>query len=215
MPKNSSDSNNYFDEEYFEGKFKKSSYLNYNIFKSRLFWRDKIKFIKKIKGKLLDVGCAYGFFLKHVNSNGVETYGLDISKVAVKKASKFCKKISIQSACNICFKDNVFNCITAFDVLEHLENPQEFLSEVYRVLKPGGILILQTPNPLILGRVIPDRDKTHVNKMREKKLIKLIKETGFRPKEVYGNFYFFSIKRLRKIAPNILILAEKNTQSSI
>ena len=175
MPKNSSDSNNYFDEEYFEGKFKKSSYLNYNIFKSRLFWRDKIKFIKKIKGKLLDVGCAYGFFLKHVNSNGVETYGLDISKVAVKKASKFCKKISIQSACNICFKDNVFNCITAFDVLEHLENPQEFLSEVYRVLKPGGKLFHYTPLPGVKrGRNFPDKVKAK------------LKSVGF------GNIKYFS-----------------------
>jgi len=199
----------YFDYTYFEGKLKKSSYINYNILSRRIFWRDKIRIIRDVNGKLLDIGCAYGFFLKHIRTKNIKKYGMDISKTAVKNAKTRCRNITIQSAEDISFKDNTFDCVTAFDVFEHTHNPKKFLSEVYRILRPEGMFVMQTPNPKILGPIIPDRDITHINKMEERRLIKLLIHTGFQIRNIYGNFYIFSTKRMRRIAPNILIVSRK------
>jgi len=61
------------------------------------------------------------------------------------------------------FRDNSFDLVTANMVFEHIKLPEIVLTEVYRVLKPGGILLFHTPNargyPTIIARVIPERIK--------------------------------------------------------
>jgi len=44
------------------------------------------------------------------------------------------------------FEDNCFDAVTAFELIEHLFDPDHFLKEVYRVLKPEGTFVLSTPN---------------------------------------------------------------------
>lgn len=100
-----------------------------------------------VKGKILDIGCGIGKRLGSIK-NFEEKYGIDISPLAIEKAKKSFPscKFTISSAYNLPYGDNFFNLVYSIDVIEHLEHPSKMLTEAKRVLKIGGILIIQTPN---------------------------------------------------------------------
>jgi len=110
-------------------------------------WFPEEIFKKYAKGKILDIGCGIG---KHLSSikNFEEKYGVDPSELAIKKSRESfpdCKFI-VGSSYNLPFKENFFDLVYSIDVIEHLKFPEKMLAEVKRVLKPNGILIIQTPN---------------------------------------------------------------------
>lgn len=104
------------------------------------------KYIKG--GKLLDIGASSGFFLhqlsKHPNWKG---YGVELSISAVKKAKDdFGLEITHGDIFNPHIKNNFFDVITMFSVLEHIPNIHETLDMVYKKLKPNGWFIFTVPN---------------------------------------------------------------------
>ena len=75
-------------------------------------------------GKILDVGCATGFFLEEVKSKGFEPYGIELSKFSFKKAqNKFGNRIFSGTIEDAPFENNFFDVITMFDLLEHVKTP--------------------------------------------------------------------------------------------
>lgn len=141
----------------------------------------RFKEILKYKrtGKLLDIGCALGFFLSFAEKN-FETYGIDISPLAIKKAKEIVKKSKL-SVCNAQdkypFQNDFFDIVVSFDVIEHLENPKQSVDEAFRVLKSGGYLFLQTPTDKS-QKILPD--KTHINLFSKKELIYILEQAGFK-----------------------------------
>ena len=97
-------------------------------------------------GKLLDVGCGNGWFLKKMQRLNWDVNGIDFDPAAV----DFCKSqglnVSLGSLHAQNFPDNYFDAVTVNHVIEHVHNPRELLKECYRILKTGGKLILETPN---------------------------------------------------------------------
>lgn len=98
-------------------------------------------------GRLLDVGCASGVFLAVARELGWETYGFEpqesTSRIARDKLD-----LNIFSATSLrdYFPDEYFDVVSIWDVLEHTMDPMGILKDINRVLKPGGILQLRTPN---------------------------------------------------------------------
>jgi len=125
-----------------------------------LFFDDRLELIKKhIKaGKLLDVGCNYGIFLKLAKENNYDVYGVDISYPAVEYAKDKFKLNVIQGTLKRAnFPSDYFDIISMFDVIEHIEDPLSELIEINRVLKKDGLLFMTTPNTpvyLIKARVV-------------------------------------------------------------
>ncbi len=100
------------------------------------------------KGKLFDVGCSTGFFMLIAKKLGFETYGMEASEKAVKIAKdKFKLKVVEAFSFNDLPQDyrGPYDVITAFEVLEHVEDPMSFLKDIFSFLKDGGILILSCP----------------------------------------------------------------------
>ena len=156
-----------FDEDYYSGR--SSGYkFGYNCFDNRHFWQTQIKEViaNKNTGRILDIGCAYGFFLKHLPPT-FEKFGMDISSFAIRKARAAVPKgkfsigdISKRTA----YSSRSFDVVTAFEVLEHVIKPSSALREIKRLLKPDGIAIFSFPNTAsIFGRILFPMDKTHVN----------------------------------------------------
>ena len=138
---------------------------------SRLYFA--VKELREKKGKLLDVGCGAGDFPEAFNYYlpSFKISAIDISKKAIEKAKQRDIKANfiVASAEELPFKDNCFNVVTCFDVLEHVKSPEKMLGEMQRVLKSGGTL----------QSFVPTEDNIF---SPEGLLIKL----GWKAKEIYG-----------------------------
>ncbi len=107
-------------------------------------------------GKLLDIGCGGGEVSCLIKKLGYQVIGLELNPKLVKKAKE--KGIIVKqgdAAEKLPFKSGFFNLVYAGEVIEHLFDTELFLTEINRVLKKGGVLVLTTPNLVHL----PDRIK--------------------------------------------------------
>lgn len=98
--------------------------------------------------KILDVGCGAGRWLQELGKifPKSEIWGVDKEP----KAIEFCQKrnlknLKIGTAEKLPFDDFSFDLVTCLDLLEHVSGDQKAISEFYRILKPGGFLILSVP----------------------------------------------------------------------
>lgn len=109
-------------------------------------------------GRLLDVGCALGLFASLAEQAGFEAYGVDFSEYAIAEAKKLLRDNAVCADVekNLPFPEMYFDVVTAWDVLEHLPNPEKFFPNVNRVLKNGGLLLLKTVNhDSVMSRLMP------------------------------------------------------------
>ncbi|MEA2020176.1 MAG: class I SAM-dependent methyltransferase [Patescibacteria group bacterium] len=106
-------------------------------------------FLKRISlpkdSKILDVGCGTGETTKIFEDYG-KVWGVDVSD----KALEFCRKQGLQNlrqsgARHLPFEDRFFDVVAMLDILEHIEEDEEALREVYRVLKGHGYLLITVP----------------------------------------------------------------------
>lgn len=138
-------------------------------------------------GRILDAGCGMGYFLLRASRYFKEVYGIDRSEFAIENVKNIVPRahVFVGSVEKHEFNDDFFDCITAFDLVEHLKEPEIFIKEVYRVLKPGGIFVFSTPNPESLGATTKvdnwyaKRDSTHCSILDIDQWRKKIKDDGF------------------------------------
>jgi len=115
----------------------------------RLEWDHHARHLPKPKpgvDRLLDVGCGNGKFLKDAQLAGWQCYGVDFDPQAVETAKRQGAHVWQGTLIEQKFPDNYFNAITLSHVIEHVHQPKDFLRECRRILKPGGILWIATPN---------------------------------------------------------------------
>lgn len=98
------------------------------------------------KGTILDIGSGTGYFAATMKKAGWMTKGIEINE----KARNFSRShflLEIDSPDKIsAYKANSFDCITLWHVLEHFHDPFKYVSEIYRLLKPGAICVIALPN---------------------------------------------------------------------
>ncbi|MCA9917146.1 MAG: class I SAM-dependent methyltransferase [Anaerolineales bacterium] len=99
-------------------------------------------------GKVLDVGCATGDFLSVMRTfEGWDVFGIEPSHSPLKYAREKVGLSVVEGILNVApFAENSFDAITMWDVLEHVYNPPEVLADVARLLKPGGVFVVNHPN---------------------------------------------------------------------
>jgi 2-polyprenyl-3-methyl-5-hydroxy-6-metoxy-1,4-benzoquinol methylase len=99
------------------------------------------------RGRILDVGCGLGLFVEVAAMGGWDAWGVDLNEPAVKWAQQHVSEnVRVGTVADIEAPDGQFDCITMFDVIEHLADPRAELLEVWRVLRPGGLLVVVTPD---------------------------------------------------------------------
>ena len=103
--------------------------------------------IKK-EGRWLDVGCSAGFVVKASQEEGFESYGIDIDPdgIGYAKNRLNLKNVKLTTIENCGFEAASFDVISAYDVIEHVENLHTFTAQLKRLLAPGGFIDLITPN---------------------------------------------------------------------
>jgi SAM-dependent methyltransferase len=99
---------------------------------------------------VLDAGCGSGYGSAELAKTGASVTGADVSGEAVAYAREHFGKQGIrfvEAPCeSLPFEPESFDLVTAFEVIEHLERWRELLAEANRILKPGGVLLVSTPN---------------------------------------------------------------------
>jgi SAM-dependent methyltransferase len=101
----------------------------------------------KGSGRLLDVGAGFGFFLAEMRGRGWEVTGVEISRKGMDYARDVLGlTVHLGPLEEVGFPENYFDAVTGFYVIEHLSNPMTFLIECYRIIKPGGLLLLRYPH---------------------------------------------------------------------
>ena len=101
------------------------------------------------KGNLLDIGCGAGFFLNIAKERGWNCHGLEILPEYIKYAKEnfALENIRCESLDEpLTYDENTFDVVTLWDLIEHLRNPIKSLKQINRVMKPGGLLVIWTPN---------------------------------------------------------------------
>ncbi len=101
----------------------------------------------KQEGTLLDVGCATGLFLQGMRKRGSwEVYGVEPSEYAAASARQSGLQVITGTLDDVTFPNHTFDVVTMWDVIEHVHDPLGTLQQVARLLKPGGLLVIRTPN---------------------------------------------------------------------
>lgn len=95
---------------------------------------------------LLDVGCGRGELLVGFQAAGLKVAGADISDVAKKLLPNLDLRIVDLERNGLPFPDDSFDIVFSKSVVEHLTQPATYLQQVFRVLRPGGLLITMTPS---------------------------------------------------------------------
>jgi len=98
------------------------------------------------KIRLLDVGCSSGAFLHAAVKLGFRAEGVEPAPKAAATAQAAGLKVHQGLLQEAGYADGQFDAITLFEVIEHLQHPQELLKECRRILRPGGILLVGTGN---------------------------------------------------------------------
>lgn len=135
---------------------------------------------------LLDIGCGEGFFLFNASRAGYATKGVELSQDAAEYARReFGLDVEARPFEELRFPENCFDVVTLWQVLEHVPYPLIMLGEVHRILKPGGLLALSTPDikgvpARILGRKWWNVRMLHLNQFTTRTLTTVLQKTGFR-----------------------------------
>jgi len=181
--------------------------------------------------KLLDIGCAYGYYLDLARLYGWDVRGVELNPEAVREGKDILKlDIKHGRIQDHHFEDESFDLITCWDLIEHLQDPKGFLQANNRILKTGGSLVLSTPDisswpSRIMGRRwMGYKTIEHVHFFSRDTLAEYFKRTGFELKECYFlgkyisinlfidrfQYYFgplsFMTGALRKILPSYFYL---------
>jgi SAM-dependent methyltransferase len=138
-----------------------------------VFVPERIPLFKRAIGrgrKVLDLGCRSGALTRHF-LEGNEVVGVDVDRAALAKAEeRGITAVEADVTAPLPFPDETFDAVVAGELLEHVDFPETVVSEVKRVLEPGGSFVGSVPNAFrlqgrlrfLLGRP-PENDPTHLH----------------------------------------------------
>jgi O-antigen chain-terminating methyltransferase len=155
---------------------------------------------------ILDVGCGRGEWLELLTENDLQASGIDSNRMQVAKSREFGLNVVEGDLLNHLdgIPDASLGAVTGFHIVEHLpiETLMAFLDETLRVVKPGGFVIFETPNPenVLVGSCNFYFDPTHRNPLPAPVLKFLVESRGFQD------------VRILKLNPSDEALVKGNTE---
>jgi len=179
----------------------------------------KISRWRKPPGRLLDIGCAAGFFVYEAQDYGWDAMGIEPSKWLVKWGTENLRvKLYTGTLKQGGFKDGEFDVLTMWDVLEHVPDPADMLKECYRVLKPGGMLVINYPDFGSILSKLAGRNwwfllSNHLYYFTPKTMRRYLENAGFKVERFSMHWQTLPLGYLSKIlsiySPGLSIFSER------
>lgn len=204
-------------EQYDAGYYAGGSYADYaaeragyeKTFEYRLA---KIERALRGRGRILDVGCAYGFFLAAAKRRGWEAHGIDVAAAAVRyAATELGLNAHTATLAGAPFADGAFDAVVMNDTFEHVSDPLCELREVLRLLRPGGVVSLVTQDSRgvavrLLGRRWAQwKPREHLYYYTRPTLQALLEKAGFENVSIRGEGLYCTVDfltgKLAKVSP--------------
>jgi len=180
-----------YSEDYFTGAGKGFGYTNYDADKQVMVpvfedYMRQIIALRPSKGMLFDIGAATGFFLAIAGRFGFEVAGVEISDFAASAARAKGIDVATGTLETISDVSERYDVVTMLDVIEHVADPRVELSRVHTLLKPNGLLVINTPDvgslyARLLGRgwhlLVPPEHLYYFNRSTMRTVLE---ESGYR-----------------------------------
>jgi dolichol-phosphate mannosyltransferase len=180
-----------YDQDYFAGAGEGFGYVDYDKDKEPMIPTFN-KYLDLLVGKkeptditLLDVGAATGFFMSLAEARGFSTTGIEISDFAASLGRQKRLNIITGDLLKAPFMNGYFDVVTMCDVLEHVTDPKAILLETKRILKPEGLLLINTPDAeSVVARMFGKNwhllvPPEHLHYFSPKNLSKFLEKIGF------------------------------------
>ena len=151
----------------------------------------RVRLVKQIPGfcgkeyDMLDIGCGNGSLLWQMRSLGWEVSGVEPDSKSAKEAQSAGLDVRAELWPSEPWPEEHFDAITLFHVMEHLHDPVQTLADCWKLLKPGGQIVIATPNYEACGREYFGPDwrgleiPRHLVLFTEKSLWKAMEKSGF------------------------------------
>lgn len=181
----------------------------------------------KTSGRILDVGCGFGYFLEPALARGYDAHGIDLSEYAATLAGQahpgrvFCG--TLDDALPVNFAP--FDVVYASHLIEHVSTPVEFLQSVRRRMNPDGVLMMVTPNQASLlarfsgKRWVSYKVPEHVAFYTPETMTALLSRAGFAVEAVDPAYQYyrlpFVMQRLRELFDPLSRLVPRFENSSL
>jgi SAM-dependent methyltransferase len=189
-----------FGEDYFSSAA--YSHVSFDRF-SQYWWSNRFYATLVLKhgpasGRVLEIGCGLGHLLGWLVDQ-YDVFGADINPWALGEASKNVPRgrFLLLSAEDLsAFPENTFQVVIAKHVVEHLEDPVAAIAEISRILAPGGLLLLATPNVDSLTRAVKKekwigyQDPTHISLWSPGKWLDKFQLFRLHPRKVFSDGFW-------------------------
>jgi SAM-dependent methyltransferase len=189
-----------FDEAYFNsGAYAGVSFRRF----SQYWWSNRFYALLVMRygparGRVLEVGCGLGHLLSWLVDR-YQAYGTDINPWALSQARRNvpAAHFALMSAEDLGgFPSASFQIVVVKHVVEHLPFPEQAVAEMSRILAPGGVLILATPNldsamRLVKGdQWIGYKDTTHISLKKPAQWLQMLRSNGLSPRRVFSDGFW-------------------------
>lgn len=167
-------------------------------------FEDRINRIRKYKdtGKLLEIGCAHGYFLKNAQKY-YQCFGIDLNPKVTEITKKNTNaKISTGDFLSQKYPKDYFDIVCMFDTIEHLKYPEKYLKKVNEILKPDGIVVIETGDiSSLIAKIqknswrlimLPD----HLQYFSKASLVQLLTNSGFKVRNISMVGFYRTLRQI-------------------
>jgi 2-polyprenyl-3-methyl-5-hydroxy-6-metoxy-1,4-benzoquinol methylase len=211
QPVSKADAYKFYDEDYYAGK-SEYSYIDERQLEeaSRIVWKARLKRIARWDKagepkRYLDVGCSFGGLIQVASEAGYAPYGVEVSDYSGAYArNRFGKdNVIVGNIEEINLTPDYFNVVSLIEIAEHLYDPRKAFENIYKAIKPGGFVFIQTANMDGLQAkfwkekyhyYVPG----HLSYFTRKTLKRLLLDTGFTRVKFIPGVEFGLLPKLRK-----------------
>lgn len=196
----------------------------------RRYANNILDFLPVKSGRLLDVGCGFGWVVSEAEKRGFKAIGIDQAKPYIELGKQVLHVELINTSLEKFSTKEKFDVVILNHVLEHIKKPDEFLTKIRQLLKSGGLLFVACPNiNSLMYWIFRDRwyglqPAQHVWQFTEKTLPALIAKNGFEIDRIqinsldyqpagYKKFIFLVLTTLANligIGDQVFVLARKS-----